>query len=74
MTPPPIIEGCEPDPRTCRNCGELRKQNRLCSNCGYHTGAFLAAVTTLPKERRSNTVLRRIYDAMFKSGAMKRSE
>ena len=71
--PPPIIEGCEPDPKTCTNCGELRKQNRLCRNCGYHTGAFIAPTGLPPKERRLNTVLRRIYDAMFTSGALKRS-
>jgi len=72
--PPPIIEGCDPDPKTCNNCGEQRKQNRLCSNCGYHTGAFLAATATPVKERRINTALRFIFDMMFKSGTLKRSK
>ncbi len=72
--PPPIIEGCEPDPKTCRNCGEQRKSLRLCRNCGYHTGAFLAPTAPPIEERRINSALRRIYDMMFKSGALKRSK
>ena len=71
---PPIIEGCDPDPKTCTNCGELRKQNRLCRSCGYHTGAFLAPTPLAPKERRINTVLRRLYDGMIRAGVLKRSK
>jgi hypothetical protein len=71
---PPIIEGIPNDPRTCGNCGELRKRGRLCSNCGYHSGAFIAPTSSPPKERRSNTVLRRVFDAMFKTGTLKRSK
>ena len=74
MTPPPIIEGIPNDPKICTNCGEQRHRRRLCTNCGYHTGAFRAPSPLEPKERRINTVLRRIYDAMFKSGVLKRNE
>lgn len=69
---PPIIEGCEPDPKTCPNCGELRKRPYLCKNCGYHTGSFLVPLPLPQRERRINTVLRRVYDAMFKDGTLKR--
>lgn len=71
---PPIIEGVNSDPKTCNNCGELRKSLHLCKNCGYHTGAFPAAKATPKKDRRVNTALRFMYDMMFKAGALKRSE
>ena len=71
---PPIIQGCEPDPKTCLNCGEQRKPGRLCNNCSYHSGAFLAPTATPVKERRVNTALRFIFDMMFKSGTLKRSK
>jgi hypothetical protein len=71
---PPIIEGAKPDPKTCDNCGEQRTPGRLCQNCSYHSGAFIAA-TPLPRtERRMNPVLRRLYDGMIKAGIMKRSD
>ncbi len=75
MTPPSIIEGCEPDPRSCVNCGEIRESGRPCPNCRYQTGVFTAALTPVPrKERRINTALRFIFDRMFKTGALKRSK
>jgi len=70
---PPIIKGSEPDPKTCDNCGEMRKSLRLCQNCGYHSGAFLAQTATPVKERRLDTALRFVFDMMFKSGILKRS-
>lgn len=74
MTPPPIIEGCEPSPKTCVNCGELRRSGQRCPNCRYQSGISPAATPLPRKERRTNTVLRFIYDRMFKSGALKRSK
>lgn len=74
MTPPPIIENCEADPKTCDNCGEMRKSLRLCQNCGYHSGAFLAQSAPPTRERRIDVALRFIYDMMFRTGVLKRSK
>ena len=71
---PPIIEGREADPKTCTNCGEMRKSLRLCQNCGYHTGSFVAMNSTPPKDRRKNSALRFMFDMMFKAGVLNRSK
>ena len=59
----------------CRNCG-APKSGQRCPHCGSHTGShkIVKPQTERPLERRRplNAGIRRIYEAMIRSGALRR--
>lgn len=68
-----IIEPAKVEGQTCKNCGCPRTGQR-CLHCGSHTGSFPAVKSTSRIDRRRplNAGIRRLYEAMFKSGSLQR--
>ena len=67
-----IITPAKVEGPTCRNCG-CRQAGDKCRYCGANPGAepVVQAVVFIERRRPLNAGIRRIYRAMFKSGALR---